>query len=384
MKGINDIQVPLDINHQKSGYIPYLDGLRAFSILLVLLSHFGYSYIIPGSLGVSIFFVISGFIITSVIFQQCQGDISKFNITQFYLHRFFRLMPALLIFLISMLMIDLILHKPINWLEYGAAALYQHNYAVHILHLDDKRYFGHLWSLAVEEHFYLLFPTLLLAFGFGRKAMKISFVLCIFFITWRISLAYFAQNTGIPIISSDHIYRRSDTRFDAILFGVILTFLTIHYPTFIEKTIKKNGTIIFLIGTFIIILSTYLNINNSLSITFEGIGAMLILASILFSASLNLIRKLLSTQFIVWVGKISYSLYIWHVAIYWRFIAPQSIENDFIRLIYGIIASIIIATISYYLIEKPVRNWGRKLTNRLIINRNSTVLYNKSNASRYK
>lgn len=358
---------PLNTLGNQRGYIPYLDGLRAFSVFLVMLSHFQYSHIIPGGFGVTVFFVISGFIITRVLFLSCEGNVQNINIVNFYLRRFFRLAPALFCFTVAMLLTDLVTGYPINWWEYFAVTIYQHNYAVHLFNMNEHRYFGHLWSLAVEEHFYLIFPLILALLSFKASKVKFFVMMCFAIVLWRVVLVYFANESPIPILSSEHVYRRSDTRFDAILYGVILALLSIHHSVLINA-IKKNGLIVFLSGIFVAVIPSVFNVDPQFKLSFglalEGIGIAFSLASLLFSEMLSPVRAVLSLPIFVWCGKISYSLYIWHVAVYWRLIDSLSISNDLVRLLIGILASIFFAALSYYFIENPIRKFGRKITER--------------------
>jgi peptidoglycan/LPS O-acetylase OafA/YrhL len=167
----------------ESGAIPSLDGLRAISILIVLVSHAGYGSAVPGGLGVTIFFFLSGYLITTLLLDETERS-GRINIGKFYLRRVFRLFPPLLVTLfIAYSLVALgLLDGGISWSGVLAQLFYFANY--YGLFFDPGNTTaagtGILWSLAVEEHFYMIYPTVLaglLALGLSR--LRIVVVLAI-------------------------------------------------------------------------------------------------------------------------------------------------------------------------------------------------------------
>ncbi len=206
-----------------SGVIPSLDGLRAISILIVLVSHTGYGTIVPGGLGVTIFFFLSGYLITTLLMEESEQT-GQINIGKFYLRRAFRLFPPLVVTLVvaySLVMLGL-LAGGISWAGVIAQLLYFANY--YGLFFDPGNTTaagtGILWSLAVEEHFYMIYPAVmagLLALGLSRQRIVVVLAMtCLAVLAWRMYLA------GFPSFKPERTYYSSDTRVDSIVFGCLL------------------------------------------------------------------------------------------------------------------------------------------------------------------
>jgi peptidoglycan/LPS O-acetylase OafA/YrhL len=163
---------PVDVGTLSSGYVPHLDGLRAVSVVLVLLGHFGFGHIIPATFGVTIFFVISGFIITRLFLLEIERT-GTLSLRQFYTRRVFRVFPALL----SLVVVSAIFFDN-AWPDIVASILFLFNYFnIFFIERPDRALdlLGVLWSLAVEEHFYLFFP--LLVFFWRRSIRSLVWVL---------------------------------------------------------------------------------------------------------------------------------------------------------------------------------------------------------------
>lgn len=206
-----------------SGVIPSLDGLRAISILIVLVSHTGYGGVVPGGLGVTIFFFLSGYLITTLLMEETERS-GRIDIGKFYLRRAFRLFPPLVVTLViayALVMLGL-LDGGISWAGILAQLLYFANY--YGLFYDPGNTTaagtGILWSLAVEEHFYMIYPAVLaglLALGLSRQRIVVVLaLLCLAVLAWRMYLA------GFPNFKPGRTYYSSDTRVDSIVFGCLL------------------------------------------------------------------------------------------------------------------------------------------------------------------
>ena len=206
-----------------NGVIPSLDGLRAISISIVLVSHAGYGSVVPGGLGVTIFFFLSGYLITTLLMDERERS-GGIHIGKFYLRRVFRLFPPLLVTLViaySLVILGL-LDGGISWAGVLAQLLYFANY--YGLFFDPGNTTaagtGILWSLAVEEHFYMIYPAVLtglLALGLSRQRIVVvlTFV-CLAVLAWRMYLA------NLPNFETERTYYSSDTRIDSIVFGCLL------------------------------------------------------------------------------------------------------------------------------------------------------------------
>lgn len=203
--------------------IPSLDGIRAVSVLLVLFPHAGYGHIVPGGLGVTIFFFLSGYLITTLMLGEHNrtGEISILN---FYIRRAFRLLPPLFITLAIAYALTWSgnLRGGISLNGFLAQVFYFANY--YALFFDPGNTIpagtGVLWSLAVEEHFYIFYPALmvlLLGLPLERRSIAILFaVTCVAVLAWRFHLIQ------APGFLMERNYSGSDTRIDSILYGCIL------------------------------------------------------------------------------------------------------------------------------------------------------------------
>ncbi len=203
-------------------YIPSLDGIRAVSITIVLLSHAGLGYIIPGGLGVTIFFFLSGFLITTLLNNEYDYS-GRIHYTKFFIRRFLRLFPPLIITLIvvySLSFIGIVDGEP-SLSSFLSQMFYLANYHT-IFHWSGgtPQGLGILWSLAVEEHFYLFFPILLyfLLHNIGKKNTSYFILtICLIVLAWRFYLIVFEFKPSI------RTYYATDTRIDSILFGCLLS-----------------------------------------------------------------------------------------------------------------------------------------------------------------
>lgn len=208
----------------KINYIPSLDGIRAISVFLVLFSHAGLGHILPGGLGVTTFFFLSGFLITTLLMSEYTRN-NQINFKYFFLRRFYRLFPPLAITLLVayLLCFSGLLGGGISWQGLLAQIFYLANYHVIFSWIGDiPNGTGVLWSLAVEEHFYLFFP-ILLYFALA-KLSKVNIVvmlasLCLIVLCWRIYLVFIEHAAHI------HTYYSTDTRVDSILYGCIMALI---------------------------------------------------------------------------------------------------------------------------------------------------------------
>jgi peptidoglycan/LPS O-acetylase OafA/YrhL len=208
-------------NAQQLQTIPSLNGIRAISVLLVVLAHSGFGTIVPGGLGVTIFFFLSGYLITTLMITESQR-VGNIAILSFYARRIFRLAPALLITLTIAYGLTYfgLLPGRITLEGLTAQLLYFANYYTVFLDPSNSNLpagTGPLWSLAVEEHFYIVFPLLMTSFMSNawrpRTIAMVFFISCLVILAWRIHLVH------SPEYFTDRTYLASDTRIDSIIYG---------------------------------------------------------------------------------------------------------------------------------------------------------------------
>ncbi len=203
-----------------TGPIPSLDGLRAIAVLLVFLAHSGLEHLIPGGFGVTVFFVMSGFLITTLMRVEFQAT-RRIDLRGFYLRRFLRLMPPLLVvtLLAAVLASSGLIDGYFSWAGLLAAWFYVGNYFLIAQDFNGMPGgLGVVWSLSIEEHYYLLFPPLaLLLLRRGRVGVSALVLsgLCVVVLAWRGWLATHGA-------SVDYLTMATDTRVDAILVGSLM------------------------------------------------------------------------------------------------------------------------------------------------------------------
>jgi peptidoglycan/LPS O-acetylase OafA/YrhL len=314
-KSIIQKNIPLSRSHGPMT-IPSLDGIRAVSVMLVVIAHSGFGHIVPGGLGVTIFFFLSGYLITSLLLIE-YADTGSINIPHFIARRFFRLAPPLFIALTGayLLAIAGILPGKVTLGGYFAQLFYFTNYYAEFFNGKFPEGTGVLWSLAVEEHYYILYPTLLLFLlsRFNSKAIFFSLVVvCAAVLAWR----------GILIVGyhvhSDRTYTLTDTRIDSIIFGCIFAYVAAG----MSPSAARNGNDPLRLWAFIgglALLFVTLIIRNevfreTIRYTLQGLALMPIFYFAI-SADKSLIYRVLNSRLLITVGIYSYSIYLIHYVI---------------------------------------------------------------------
>lgn len=323
--------------------IPELDGVRGIAILLVVLFHDFRATFQNGWLGVDIFFVLSGFLITSLLIAE-HSKSGTINFKAFYLRRARRLFPAVAALLIVYSLLAVALRWPAgNTIKtIFAVVFYTANWAW-AFHWDlNLAPLGQMWSLSIEEHFYMLWPVAFLAVRRTASSKKITALLltvvCIVAI-WRAFL--FWQNGDV-----DRGYYGTDTRADGLLLGCLAAFIA----PFAQRVPSWLAAFAF------VLICWFVSMNQWLTpfFYFGGFTATACaVAVLLLWISKNQGRSttvLLRFAPLVWVGQISYSLYLWHPLL-------QEAVNHYGRSwLYKVVSfslSLSVAALSYYLIERP-------------------------------
>ena len=328
-----------------TGYKNHIQCLRAISVLFVFFYHLKIDLFQKGYLGVDIFFVISGFVITQSIYADYLKK-KKIDLINFFSKRIKRIIPNLLFIITSVYFFFLLLGPPniSKWLDYvssifGVSNLYflfsQKGYFYNIF--DNP--FAHTWSLGVEEQFYLIYPIFFyLIFKFFRNKIEslIYFLSFLIFISLATSVYFFS-------INSDFTFYFSPLRFWEIGFGC-LCFL-------ISKNISKNhlvsnSSLFILFLTILLNLKLFYLFNNILIIFFSGIF-------IIYYEK----NYLLENKIFMLLGKVSYSFYLWHLPII--FFLDLYINNKILLVSLSLFLSFILSTLTYRYIEKPCINFKK-------------------------
>lgn len=311
---------------RKLGYVPGLDGLRGVAITAVV-SYHAFGYPRGGWIGVQLFFVLSGFLITTLLLEE-HAATGTIRLGRFYVRRARRLLPALVLLLAGFLALGGSPGQVARWGFYGGN-VYEAFWPAASVHLDGL---NHLWSLAQEEQFYLAWPALLLAVRRTRHAAETLLALAVALMAYRIVLAHLGA-------SNARIYFAPDTNLDALLLGAALAF---HRPIAVSRRLLVVATTIL---AFVLATTASVAMTDAYGMPFIELSALILVAAIV-TGSLRLPRPL------VWLGGISYSLYLWHDVVLWKM--------HWHHPILGVAISIAAAYASTTWIEQPLRR--RRLT----------------------
>jgi peptidoglycan/LPS O-acetylase OafA/YrhL len=344
-------------------YRKEIDGLRALAVLPVILFHAGFTTFSGGFVGVDIFFVISGYLITTIIVDEMEKG--KFSLFNFYDRRARRILPALFFVMLCTLPFAWFWMLPRDLKSFSESLVAVPLFASNILFYLTSGYFDaasvlkpllHTWSLAVEEQYYVLFPLfLMLAWKLGKKWI-ISLLLLIAIVS------LLAAQWGSPTHPSFTFYLLPTRGFE-ILIGALISFYKsslISVSQSVSQSVSLTGLALVLYAIFAFDSNTP---SPSLYSLVPTIGAGLILV---FTNSKNLVGKLLGSKLFVGIGLISYSAYLWHQPL----LAYSKIytfdQNPLSLTISLLLATFVLSMLSYKYIETPFRR-SSKFSKKTII-----------------
>ena len=360
---------------KKTKYLPSIDSLRAIAVIAVIIYHIDANYLPGGFLGVDLFFVLSGYLISSLIIKEYKST-GTVNLYNFYVRRARRLLPAVY-FMITVVLIIITLFNGVllkkSYLDALFGYIYSSNwwYIFHKLDYFDsfgsQSPFKHLWSLAIEEQFYMFFPLIFLIFNRKSKSNNSNSKLnknFIYVVLSLILVSLIAHILLFDINNINRIYFGTDTRAFSLLVGVVGAIL---YPIdrLSERTTKKDNMIYSIVSLVSILALIGIMINTSEYNTWLYRGGFLLVAIIgliiIISSGrqYTFMSKLLSFKPFVFIGKISYSLYLWHFPILVVTTPVSEIGNpNLFYVTLRIILIFLVATGSYMFVETPIRKLG--------------------------
>jgi peptidoglycan/LPS O-acetylase OafA/YrhL len=344
-------------------YKSEIDSLRFFAVLLVIFFHFDLFGFSGGYIGVDIFFVISGYLITSLVTKNYQKKLFLF---EFFIRRLRRIIPALYFLILVVVILSYIILSPEHFLRVTNSAkssiLAYSNFFFwsELSYFDFESHFKpflHSWSLSVEIQFYLIWSIVSLLCLIYLRKYYIVFILLTFLITLFLSTIYSSRSSGFFYFTFFRFYEFS--------LGALVFLLK-------EKIKFKNNDLFFFIGILIILLSSLFFDEDSFFPGFVALipclGASLIILS---GGNLKFFKKIFINNLFIFLGKISYSLYLvhWPVLIFYKYTKLQPITfNEKIILL---ILTVLISIISFYFVEKPFR---KKKNNAYLIS-NKNLIY---------
>lgn len=340
-----------------TSYIPALDGFRGIAILLVVISHYGVGHLLPGGFGVTLFFFISGFLITRLLIAE-YTERQTIDLRGFYFRRLLRLYPALLVMVVLAVGFTWAMGCGFQVGEIVSTLFYYRNYYMLYGHADAvancTRIFDITWSLAIEEHFYLFFPLLFLALYRRPNILAAAMAAIIVgVLIWRLRIM---ATDGLSELTVHRIYHLTDTRLDAIMFGCFVS-LAVHqkwanrYLTCVGHPVVFAAAIGLLLFTFIYRDGAF---RETWRYSFQGLALSVILPAILYESRYGTLTFWLSKPRLVLIGKLSYSLYLFH----WigLCVAENLIGGERLTLSWLLTAvplGLTLSLLSYHYVEKP-------------------------------
>ena len=348
------------------GYRPALDGLRAIAVLGVMLYHARVEVISGGFLGVDLFFVLSGYLITTLLLREWQGS-GSIDLGSFWVRRGRRLLPALFLILAAVLLygsiatateLQRLRGDAFATLAYVANWWYAVSGESYFEQFARPSMLRHTWSLAIEEQFYFLWPLLMSA-GLWLAGSSLRF--------WLVaSLAGAAMSAGAmwflfdPTVDPSRVYYGTDTRAQALLVGAALAFLLERLGD------RSSGRLPTVVGTcgLLVCIALFHAVEDSDGWMYRGGYLLMALASAgaITAAAVgdnrSLIVRILAGRPLVWVGARSYGLYLWHWPVF-VFLDPARTgmeQGSWPLLLTRMLVTVVVSMLSYRFVEVPIRS----------------------------
>ncbi len=307
-----------------------------------------------GWVGVDIFFVISGFLISGLIIKEVEKT-NSFNVKRFLIRRGFKIYPSFYILILFTLIIYFLKREDFNFSNLLAELFYYQNY--------HEGLYNHTWSLAVEEHFYLILCVLTLALigikpsvvFFNNRVLIVSLLFILLILITRVLVQY-----NITVLNSKFMYF-THNRIDSMFMGVVLFLI-------LKGNISKpnNFQLLYLLSSFVFIILLFLSyyfINNQNIFYSIGFTVLNIFSALLIALLIKAYPKYSLTNFIGSIGVYSYSIYLWHmpvkfyiVTLYWKMFG----HNFYMETLVYLMFSILIGVFSFKIIESPMLKYRDK------------------------
>ncbi|HUB05581.1 MAG TPA: acyltransferase [Myxococcales bacterium] len=346
-------------------HLPTLDGWRAIAVLLVMASHLVFNAGFPGprtatmelirqgtgQVGVSLFFGLSGLLITTRLVAEWEA-VGATVLRPFYIRRFFRIIPAAYLVLIGVTLLGWIGAAPFSWKGLASAALFVTNYTKG----RDAPPVGFFWSLCVEEHFYLLFPTFLILLG-PRRWLKGTLIATLVFIGWRTieSRAHFINP------NPQWWWEHTDCKLDGLLAGAAMAML-LRQPEWRERIRRWSGGPTAWLLIAVLAAATPAFIPDLTDTARTILSPCLLVATVLHPR--RLLSRVLETRPMAWIGRVSYSLYLWNRLFYQCQPRQIHLHNPYWNALLNSVLCLAFVSLTYRFIELPLMKVGRRVANR--------------------
>jgi peptidoglycan/LPS O-acetylase OafA/YrhL len=342
-------------------YRPYLDGLRCVAVYLVVLFHAGVGRFAGGYIGVDVFFVLSGFLVTQVLLRDLSGP-GSIRFARFYARRFRRLLPAAFAALVGTALLFVVV-DPVEALasvrSFQAAFLYSANW---YFIGESTDYFGadvatnpvlQFWSLAVEEQFYLVWPLVLGGLFWVTRRLRGRQMLVVRLTVAAIALASVAWALHLRTDDPNRAYFGTDTRAYQLLAGAMIALL----PAFVARLGRYQRVVRVVAPAAIVglvVVGSSLADGDAIVRGVIATAVTVVVIGALESSTGGVAQWLLSTELAVYLGRISYGTYLWHWPVV--LIATETLELDArAAVVLTCLVATGLASLSYHLLEQPVR-----------------------------
>jgi peptidoglycan/LPS O-acetylase OafA/YrhL len=363
---------PTEARH-KLGYVPELDGVSGIAILFVLGNHTPlgrFSSLLPGGFaGVDIFFVLSGFLITTLLVQEFDRT-GSISLRQFYMRRALRLGPALVVMLIVFCLFSFAAYDKArargNCMNALIALFYASNW-VRVFSRNQLGHLAHTWSLSTEEQFYILWPIILLALlGFTRQRRYVVIVAAaIALLSWFVNIHLAREMVSTRRVFL-HLCFGLDSRAETLMVGCILAVVWTSGVIRGKTKTRLQKCLVVLAPLSLACLVAFSVFSYLIGdvwfyfgfVVLAVLEAVLILEAMVSQRSWT--KRLLRMKWLVWVGSVSYGLYLWHWPI---FTAMNGFGfKGWVVVLMGLPLTFAFVLSSYYWMEKPILAWKKRFT----------------------
>ena len=354
---------------KKRRYITGLDGIRAIAVIMVLAYHLKLALFKSGFLGVTVFFVLSGYLITGILISEVEEE-GTIDLKNFWLRRIRRLVPAVMSMAVVIIFVSAVVNRIIftkGCKDFLASVLGFNNW----WQIFNKVYyfeaagvtspFTHCWSLAIETQFYLIYPLILLGIyklaksrGEGRAKRGLLFAgvtLLLALISVILMIVLFD-----PQQDASRVYYGTDTRAFSLLFGALLAILWEY--RMVPRRLSASVNMVLGSVSFAVLLVMTIAINGSSNFWYRGgqfFGTILtVLMVYAVSGRKTWLSRFLSNPVLKWIGDRSYSIYLWHYPII--LLISKGIKASWWITLIEIVLSVVLAELSYRFIETPIRH----------------------------
>lgn len=354
---------------KKRRYITGLDGIRAIAVIMVLAYHLKLALFKSGFLGVTVFFILSGYLITGILISEVEEE-GTIDLKNFWLRRIRRLVPAVMSMAVVIIFVSAVVNKIIftkGCKDFLASVLGFNNWwqifnkVSYFEAAGVPSPFTHCWSLAIETHFYLIYPLILLGIyklvksrGEGRAKRGLLFAgvtLLLALISVILMIVLFD-----PQQDASRVYYGTDTRAFSLLFGALLAILWEY--RMVPRRLSASVNMVLGSVSFAVLLVMTIAINGSSNFWYRGgqfVGTILtVLVIYTVSGRKTWLSRFLSNPVLKWIGDRSYSIYLWHYPII--LLISKGIKASWWITLIEIVLSVVLAELSYRFIETPIRH----------------------------